>query len=953
MSAPASAPPESSAADPPAADPSTAGLRVVRRDGTVSGFDGSKIAVAMTKAFLAVEGGDAGASSRLHHLVTELTAQVRDALARFPAAAVHVEQIQDQVELALMRGEHHKAARSYVLYREERAKARDAAGPAAEHSTLHVTDPDGTRHPLDWDRLESVVGEAVAGIDAVSAEPVLAETRRNLYDGITADELAQAPVMAARTLVELEPDYSFVAARLLLGRLRGEALSYLAGSPRRLDQAGMAEAYPDYVRDYLRRAIELGLADPELTRFDLDRLTAAIRPERDLDFGFLGLQTLYDRYFLHHRGTRFELPQAFFLRVAMGLAVRERDREARAIEFYELLSRLDFMASTPTLFNAGTTRPQLSSCFLTTVDDDLDSIFQAYRNNALLAKYSGGLGNDWTPVRGLGAHIKGTNGESQGVVPFLKIASDTAVAVNQGGKRKGAACAYLETWHIDVEEFLDLRKNTGDDRRRTHDMNTANWVPDEFLRRVEADAEWTLFSPDETPDLHDLYGVEFALRYRAYESAADRGEIRVVKRVRAVELWRRMLTVLFETGHPWITFKDPCNLRSPQQHAGVVHSSNLCTEITLNTGPAEVAVCNLSSVNLLTHVTKDGLDSEKLRRTVTTAVRMLDNVIDINFYTIPEARRSNLRHRPIGLGLMGFQDALFEQGIPLASDAAVGFADRSMEHLSYHAIAASSALAAERGRYASFDGSLWSKGLLPIDSIALLEAAREGDGLDVDRTSTLDWDGLRERVRIVGMRNSNVMAIAPTATISNICGVGQSIEPQFRNLFVKSNMSGDFTVINPHLVRSLKERGLWDEVMISDLKYFDGSLGEIDRVPTDLKALYATAFEIEPRWLVEAASRRQKWIDQAQSLNLYLAAPSGRRLDELYRLAWRKGLKTTYYLRAQSATHVEKSTLKGTDGKLRGVPAAPSAATAVPVPDPPLTDGAACRIDEPDCEACQ
>jgi ribonucleoside-diphosphate reductase alpha chain len=942
-------------------------LRIVRRDGTTSGFDPSKISVAMTKAFLAVEGGGAGASSRIHHLVEDLTAQVIAALTRFPVPAVHVEQIQDQVELVLMRGGHHKIARSYVLYREERARLRAPAATAEPE--LHVTDRDGGRAPLDWARVETVVGEAVAGIEDVTAEPVLAEIRRTLYDGITTTELAQAQEMAARTLVEKEPNYSFVASRLLLDRLRGEALSFL-GLPTPSEQSALD--YGAYFRAYLSKAVDSGLADPELELFDLDRLTAAIRPERDLDFGFLGLQTLYDRYFLHSGGVRFELPQAFFLRVAMGLAIREIDREARTIEFYELLSSFDFMASTPTLFNSGTTRAQLSSCFLTTVDDDLDSIFQAYKNNALLAKYSGGLGNDWTPVRGLGAHIKGTNGESQGVVPFLKIASDTAVAVNQGGKRKGAACAYLETWHIDVEEFLDLRKNTGDDRRRTHDMNTANWVPDEFLRRVEADGEWTLFSPDEVPDLHDLYGVEFALRYRAYEAKAERGEVRVFRKVRAVELWRRMLTMLFETGHPWITFKDPCNLRSPQQHAGVVHSSNLCTEITLNTSAGdEVAVCNLGSVNLLAHVTKDGLDTEKLRRTVTTAVRMLDNVIDINFYTIPEARRSNLRHRPIGLGLMGFQDALFEQGIPLASDAAVEFADRSMEHLSYDAISASNALAEERGRYASFDGSLWSQGILPIDSLRLLDAAREGDGLDVDRSTTLDWDALRDRVRTTGMRNSNVMAIAPTATISNICGVGQSIEPQFRNLFVKSNMSGDFTVINPHLVRSLKEKDLWDEVMVADLKYFDGSLGEIDRVPADLKALYATAFEVESHWLVEGASRRQKWIDQAQSLNLYLAAPSGRKLDELYRLAWHKGLKTTYYLRAQSATHVEKSTIQGTDGKLRGVPTTPEAAppappateTAVPLPAAPpapsvmddtaLVDGASCRIDDPDCEACQ
>jgi ribonucleoside-diphosphate reductase alpha chain len=926
-------------------------VRVVRRDGAMSAFDATKISVALTKAFLAVEGADAAASSRMHHLVEDLTAQVERALLRHagPDPVLHIEQIQDQVELALMRGGHHKVARDYVLYREDRARLRETTtAPADPEPALQVTEPDGSRRPLDWIRVERLVAEATVGIPDVAAAPLLAEVQRTLYDGITTEELALATVMAGRTLVESEPNYSQVTARLLLDVLRTETLSHLSGTRVQASQDEMTARYPQYFRSYLDRAVALERADPALLTFDLERVAAAIRPERDLDFTFLGLQTLYDRYFLHEHGVRFELPQAFFMRVAMGLSLREDEREARAIEFYELLSSHRFMASTPTLFNSGTTRAQLSSCFLTTVDDDLDSIFRGYRNNALLAKYSGGLGNDWTPVRGLGAHIKGTNGQSQGVVPFLKIAGDTAVAVNQGGKRKGAACAYLETWHIDVEEFLDLRKNTGDDRRRTHDMNTANWVPDEFLRRVEADAEWTLFSPDETPDLHDLYGVAFATRYREYEAAADRGEIRVFRRVRAVELWRRMLTMLFETGHPWITFKDPCNLRSPQQHAGVVHSSNLCTEITLNTSAGdegEVAVCNLGSVNLAAHVGPDGLDAAKLERTVRTAVRMLDNVIDINFYTIPEARRSNVAHRPVGLGLMGFQDALFTQAIPFASDAAVEFADRSAELLSYHAIAASSDLAAERGSYPSHEGSLWSRGVLPIDSIALLAAAREGDDLDVDTSATLDWHALRGRVVTQGMRNSNVLAIAPTATISNICGVGQSIEPQFRNLFVKSNMSGEFTVVNPHLVRDLKARGLWDSVMVSDLKYFDGSLGAIDRVPADLKDLYATAFEVDARWLVEAASRRQKWLDQAQSLNLYIASPSGRALDELYRLAWHKGLKTTYYLRTQAATAVEKSTLRGTDGRLNAVPSAPVPAVA-PTPD-------ACRIDDPDCEACQ
>ncbi|MCP2169322.1 ribonucleoside-diphosphate reductase subunit alpha [Goodfellowiella coeruleoviolacea] len=848
------------------------------------------------------------------------------------------------------------------------------AGLALATSGITVRHADGRREPLDLDRLALVITEACAGLTGVSAQTVLAEARQLLYDGITAAELALAPMLAARALVETEPNYSLVSARLLLDRLRGEALEFLRASEQQASQAEMAVEYPAYFVQFVRRGVALGQLDPELATFDLPRLGAALIPQRDMNFQFLGMQTLYDRYLLHHDGVRYELPQAFFMRVAMGLALREDDREARAIEFYQLLSSFDFMCSTPTLFNSGTTRPQLSSCFLTTVEDDLAAIFHGISNNALLSKYAGGLGNDWTPVRGIGAHIRGTNGKSQGVVPFLKIANDTAVAVNQGGKRKGAVCAYLETWHIDIEEFLDLRKNTGDDRRRTHDMNTANWVPDEFLRRVRADQEWTLFSPDEVPDLHDLYGTAFAQRYAAYERAADRGEIRVFRRVRAKDLWRRMLTMLFETGHPWITFKDPSNLRSPQQHQGVVHSSNLCTEITLNTSADEVAVCNLGSVNLAQHVTADGIDHARLERTVRTAVRMLDNVIDVNFYTIPEARRSNLRHRPVGLGLMGFQDALFTLRLPMASAEAVEFADRSMEEISYYAISASADLAEQRGHYESFPGSLWSRGILPIDSIGLLASARGAD-LELDTSARLDWAGLRERVRTVGLRNSNVMAIAPTATIANICGVGQSIEPLYRNLYVKSNMSGDFTVVNPHLVHELKALGLWDERMISDLKFFDGSLGPIERIPAELKSLYATAFEIDSRWLVEAAARRQKWIDQAQSLNLYIDQPSGRKLDELYQLAWLRGLKTTYYLRSQSATHVEKSTLRGTDGKLNAVSpvltgpaatpqtatqqtaaqqaAAQQAGAAQAVAAQAMATGMACAIDDPECEACQ
>ncbi|TCM41030.1 ribonucleoside-diphosphate reductase subunit alpha [Kribbella sp. VKM Ac-2568] len=932
---------------------------VVRRDGSTTAFDPTKISVALSKAFLAVEGAEAGSSHRVRDLVADLTARAVAALTSRGDArrSVQVEDIQDQVELALMRAGEHQVARAYVLYREERSKARtpeNAAELSTQPPAITVRAADGSTAPLDVERLRLIVAEAAAGLDSVDADLILNETLGSCYDGIAQHEVELALVMAARAYVETEPEYSFAASRLLLDQIRREALGRVHGEPRQASQADMASAYVDYFPKYIETGIEAGLLDPELATFDLAKLAAAIKPERDLNFAFLGLQTLYDRYLLHIDKVRFELPQAFFLRVAMGIALKEENREDRAIEFYELLSSFRFMSSTPTLFNSGSTRPQLSSCFLTTVEDDLAGIFTGIRNNALLAKYSGGLGNDWTPIRGIGAKIRGTNGESQGVVPFLKIANDTAVAVNQGGRRKGAVCAYLETWHLDIEEFLDLRKNTGDERRRTHDMNTANWVPDLFLQRVEAGGDWTLFSPDEAPDLHDLYGAAFATAYENYERAADRGEIRVFRRIKAVDLWRRMLTVLFETGHPWITFKDACNLRSPQQHDGVVHSSNLCTEITLNTTVDETAVCNLGSVNLVAHLSATGLDADLLRDTVKTAVRMLDDVIDVNFYTTPESERANQRHRPVGLGLMGFADALFALRIPYSSDSAVSFADSSMEQISYHAIEASSDLAAERGSYQTFDGSLWSLGILPIDSLELLREARNGD-LIVDTGQTLDWDALRAKVQRDGMRNSNVLAIAPTATISNICGVSQSIEPIYRNLFVKSNMSGEFTVANPYLVADLKARGLWDQVMVSDLKYHDGILSQIDRVPADLRELYATAFELDPLWLVKAASRRQKWLDQAQSLNLYMSAPSGKALDELYRSAWRFGLKTTYYLRSQSATHVEKSTLQGTDGRLNAVPVAlpePTAPVALPAALPEPT-GAVCSIDDPDCEACQ
>lgn len=768
----------------------------------------------------------------------------------------------------------------------------------------------------------------------------------------------KSAILSARALVEKDPAYSQVTARLLLHTIRKEVLG------EEVSQDGMAARYAEYFPTFIARGIEGGLLSPDLAGYDLTKLGKALNAKRDLQFGYLGLQTLYDRYFLHIRGTRIELPQVFFMRVAMGLALRETDREARAIEFYEILSSFDFMSSTPTLFNSGTLHSQLSSCYLTTVSDDLEGIYDAIKENALLAKYAGGLGNDWTPVRALRSHIKGTNGESQGVVPFLKVVNDTAVAVNQGGKRKGAVCTYLESWHLDIEEFLELRKNTGDERRRTHDMNTANWIPDLFMKRVMEGGEWTLFSPSDCPDLHDKYGKAFEEAYVGYEARVASGDLKLFKKMPALTLWRKMLSMLFETGHPWITFKDPCNIRSPQQHVGVVHSSNLCTEITLNTNESEIAVCNLGSVNLVAHMKPAAgggfeLDHEKIKRTVSIAMRMLDNVIDINYYAVDKARNSNARHRPVGMGIMGFQDCLQMMRVPYASQAAVEFADRSMEAVCYHAYWASSLLAEERGRYQSYEGSLWSRGILPQDTLKMLRDERGGH-VEVDESSTLDWDALRARIKQHGMRNSNCIAIAPTATISNIIGVSACIEPTFQNLYVKSNLSGEFTVVNDYLVRDLKKLGLWDEVMVADLKYFDGSLSCIDRVPSELRELYATAFEVEPSWLVECASRRQKWIDQAQSLNIYMAGASGKKLDDTYKLAWKRGLKTTYYLRTLGATSAEKSTGRG--GELNAVSAGGTSAaapvSAAPVLPEPEVLGAVCTMRPGDpgfeeCEACQ
>ncbi len=917
-------------------------LRVIKRNGAVVAYDESKISVAITKAYLAVEGGNAAASSRIHESVAqqaELISQIFNR--RMPSGGtIHIEDIQDQVELALMRSGEHKIARSYVIYRADRTRMREQKQDSVKSSQpeILVTLADGSQGPLDTERLRTVIEEACEGLEDVSADLIYNSTLKNLYPGVKMTNVRESLVMTARTMVEKDPNYSFVTARLLLDTLRAEALGFL-GITDAATHSEMHYRYPTALKLYIERGVELELLSPHLLEYDLTILGEALQADRDQQFTYLGLQTLYDRYFIHSGGVRFELPQVFYMRVAMGLASNEENREERAIEFYNLISSFDYMVSTPQLFNSGTLRPQLSSCFLTTVPDDLHGIYSAIKDNAMLSKWAGGLGNDWTPVRALGAHIKGTNGKSQGVVPFLKVVNDTAVAVNQGGKRKGAVCSYLETWHLDIEEFLELRKNTGDERRRAHDMNTANWIPDLFMKRVFNNQEWTLFSPNTVPDLHDLHGRAFETAYVEYERKAMAGDINPYRTIKAADLWRKMISMLFETGHPWITFKDTCNVRSPQQHVGAIHSSNLCTEITLNTSEEEIAVCNLGSINLVNHVDENGLNKEKLKSSITTAVRMLDNVIDINYYSVPQAKTSNMRHRPVGMGIMGFQDSLYKQKISYSSDKAVQFADLSMEIVSYHAINASMELAVERGQYETYKGSLWDQGILPIDSLKLLQEERGSDYLEINTEQRLDWDGVRDRMKTTGMRNSNVLAIAPTATIANITGVSQSIEPTYQNLYVKSNLSGEFTVVNPYLVKDLKQLDLWDAVMVNDLKYYEGSVQKIDRIPQDIKQMYATAFEVEPRWLVDAASRRQKWIDQAQSLNLYVAGASGKKLDVMYRMAWLRGLKTTYYLRALAATSTEKSTVS--DNSMNAVSSA-----AAPVP-------MACSIDDADCEACQ
>jgi ribonucleoside-diphosphate reductase alpha chain len=956
-----------------------ANYKLIRRNGAVVSFEPSKIGIAVTKAFLAVNGGQGAASARVREQVENITQAVVNALVRSRPAGgtIHIEDVQDQVELSLMRAGERDVARAYVLYREKRTEERAAekaakagTGNGATATTAINVLENGQLRPLDVKRLHALMVSACAGFgDHVSPDNIMTQTMRDIYDGVPLAEVYKAAILASRSLIETDPDYTRVTARLLMHTIRAEVLG------EEVTHEDMADRYAKYFPKYIKEGIANELLNAELGQFNLTKLGKALDSSRDQQFTYLGLQTLYDRYFLHVQKRRIELPQAFFMRVAMGLALRESDREARAIEFYNLLSSFDFMSSTPTLFNSGTLRSQLSSCYLTTVADDLEGIYEALKENALLAKYAGGLGNDWTPVRSMGSWIKGTNGQSQGVVPFLKVVNDTAVAVNQGGKRKGAVCCYLESWHMDIEEFLELRKNTGDERRRTHDMNTANWIPDLFMQRVIEGGDWTLFSPSDCPDLHDLYGKAFRKAYESYEKDADEGRITVFKRMPALQLWRKMLGMLFETGHPWVTFKDPCNIRSPQQHVGVVHSSNLCTEITLNTNDEEIAVCNLGSINMLQHLSTNAegklvMDVEKLKRTTTTAMRMLDNVIDINYYGVAKARNSNLKHRPVGMGIMGFQDCLHAMRIPYASQAAVDFADTSMEAVCYNAYWASSELAAERGRYPTFKGSLWDRGILPQDTLDMLHEER-GGYVEIDRSSTLDWAALRAKIAKDGMRNSNCTAIAPTATISNIIGVSACIEPAYQNLYVKSNLSGEFTDVNEFMVRDLKKLGLWDEVMVADLKYFKGSLAKVDRVPQDVRHLYSTAYEVDASWIIEAAGRRQKWIDQAQSLNLYFPVASGKKLDETYKLAWLRGIKTTYYLRTLGATDAEMSTGRG--GELNavanGVSTASNAASGMgaasaagygsqAVPAMPDAEGAVCVMRPGDvgfeeCEACQ
>ncbi len=916
---------------------------VIKRDGTQVEFDTNKISLAVLKAYIAVYSEPVAQSASVREKINQICKSVSDSLQDANLTnTVKIEEIQDQVELALMHLEEYKVLRAYILYREEKRQERSSI-KSNQNSGIDYIDEQGNKKHFDTKIISELIKDACSNLENVDPTIIEQDTLKNLYSGVSIKEIDIAVILSARQMIEKEPNYNYVTARLLLNKLYKEVL----GKP--VKKNDLNAAYIEYFHQYIKKGIALKLLSPALENFDLKLLSSCLIPENDYNFKYLGLQTLYDRYFIHDQGTRIELPQIFFMRVAMGLALKEPDFNNKAIEFYRLISSFDFMPSTPTLFNAGTLHSQLSSCYLSTVGDSLVEIYDSIKENALLSKFAGGLGNDWTPVRSMGSYIQGTNGKSQGVIPFLKVVNDTAVAVNQGGKRKGAACVYLETWHADIEEFLELRKNTGDDRRRCHDINTANWIPDLFMKRVMNGEEWSLFSPHEAVGLHDAYGHEFEALYLKYEAMGQAGKLSFYKQIPALVLWRKMLTMLFETGHPWITFKDPCNIRSPQQHVGVVHSSNLCTEITLNTNDEEIAVCNLGSINLANHINKNGIDHKKLKNTVQTAIRMLDNVIDINFYPVEKARNSNIKHRPIGMGMMGFQDCLYKMKVNYTSTAAIQFADEITEVIAYYAYESSSDLALERGVYSSYNGSLWDQGILPLDSLKQLAKIRGEQYAVIDTSATLDWASLRYKIKTQGMRNSNCLAIAPTATIANIIGVTASIEPTYQNLFVKSNLSGEFTVVNEFLVQDLKDLGLWDEMLLADLKYFNGSLIPIERIPEHIKQQYLTAFEIDPEYLITAASRRQKWIDQAQSLNLYVASVSGKKLDQVYKSAWLQCLKTTYYLRTLSASSIEKSTEHRMGGELNAVQISVNTeSTAIAA-----TDAKFCSIDNPECESCQ
>lgn len=924
-------------------------LKILRRDGAQVRFNPMKVAHSIESAFRRAKKIEGQTPLEIVDAVNLLCQKVVENCTSLvkQGSLLDVSLVQDEIEKELMQAGFFQVGKEYILYRASIGEQSLVAGEEkeGEKRKFTVVTKDGSSRVLKESLLKNRIAFACRGLKEISPETLFENATLNFYEGMKENEVDLALIMAARAKIEIEPLYSKVAARLLLDVLYREAMETSSSS------AQLESAHKNYFKKYIQQGISLKRVSPALLEFDLDLLGKAIDLTRDDLFAYLGLQTLYDRYFIHEEERRMETPQIFWMRVAMGLSLNEGDKKnEKAIEFYNILSTFAATSGTPTLFNSGTLHSQLSSCYLLTTMDDLHHIFKIIADDAQLSKWAGGIGNDWTNVRATGSLIKGTNGKSQGIIPFLKVANDTAVAVNQGGKRKGAMCAYLETWHLDIEDFLELRKNTGDERRRTHDMNTANWIPDLFMKRVEKNEMWTLFSPSDVPDLHDLYGQAFEKRYTEYEKMIETGKIKLFKKIEAMQLWRKMLSMLFETGHPWITFKDPSNIRSPQDHVGVVHSSNLCTEILLNTSKEETAVCNLASINLAAHCSEKGIDEKKLAQTIRIVVRMLDNVIDINFYPTPESKQANSQHRPIGLGLMGFQDCLYIQNISYASHEAVEFADTSMEMISYYAILASSELAQERGAYSSYKGSKWDRGFLPLDTIDLLEKER-GQKVEMDRSSKLDWEPVRASIKKYGIRNSNTMAIAPTATISNITGITQSIEPMYKHLFVKSNLSGEFTIPNIYLVEKLKSLGIWDQEMLDDLKYFDGSILEIERIPLEVKQVYLSAFEIDPEWIVECASRRQKWIDMGQSLNLYLAEPSGKRLHQMYLFAWKRGLKTLYYLRCLGATQIEKST---TDVNKRGLQPrwmknkSASDNISVEREDTPK----ACNLEE-GCESCQ